>query len=281
MITGSTLETIYNNIVTEIDTMSNLAELTPINSYQNLLSQLNTESQVGVNSLLTYTVAYNEWMTEQNIINFYNEINSLLSRVGYGQSQWLIDRILEFQLGDELLINTSTYELYYETVDTSKQIILSCSVEEVVPGILIKVRRKDTDVLTTIELEQLKAYISKIKVMGQVTSTLSYEGDKLKLIGKIIYNAQLNMSTVKSEVESAINGYIAGLPFNSTFITSKLIDTVMSVNGVRDFQITTLQAKDYIKSYSNVVNQYITTSGYLTIDPSFTLSDNLTYTSLK
>lgn len=279
--TGQTLTQIYDSITTEIQSMSNLQSLTPISSFQDLLQQLNSTSKVSVSSLLTYVVAYSEWLTQNNMINFYNEIENKLSEQGVGDEIWLEDLSLAFQEGDMLLYDSTSNSYQYENINTSNQIIKSVSVKENDYGVLIKVRGRDADLLTTEQLRQFNDYLSKKKILGQKISVLNVPADNLKFVGTIKFNAQLTESSVRSSVESVINDYIENLEFGSIFLKSELIERVMGVCGVRNFTITTLEGKSYSGTYATITDEYEAYSGYLSVDGSFPLSTNLTLIPIK
>lgn len=257
--------------------MSNLSELTTINSFQDLLQSLNSTSKVSVSDLLLYNVAYSEFLLENNIVNLYNQLEELLNRTGYGQAQWLIDKALEFQSSDILLLNPDTYELYYSTINTDKQVVGYAAALETDTGVLLKIRGKNSDLLNSEELTQFSDFISKIKIMGQRISILNIPADSLKLVGEITYSAQLSLATIQSNVETAINNYIENLEFNSTFIKSQLIEDIMVLNGIKNVTFSTMEAKSYSSGYVSITDTYEAVSGYLKIDPAFPLSSNLTY----
>lgn len=275
--TGITLQQLYNNILSESQNMTTLSGLTTVNSYQQLLSQLNSTSQVDPASLFYYVIANSEYNLQQNLINFYNELETLKNRSGYGSYLWLQNLALQFQLGDIAIIDPTTYVVGYTTIDTSKQIIQYASALETQNGVILKVRRLSTDVLSTEELAEFTSYINQAKIIGQRISVLNQPADLLNLQGTIVYNSQLNKSDVQTNVEAAINSYIASLPFASTFVIAELISAVLSVNGVYDFQISTIQGKTYNGAYSNITYTYVSTSGWMETDPTYSLSQYILY----
>lgn len=277
-ISGATLATIYNNIINEKNNMTNLAQLTPISSFQNLLQNLTTTSQVDEGSLLFYCVAYNEWLLEQNLINLYNQLDLLSQRTGYGSSSWLCEQALLFQINSILQINPITYALSYPTTDTTLQVVGYASAQETDTGILMKIRGKNVNVIPTEQFNEFTAYINKIKILGQRISIINDYPDLLKIYGTVIYNAQVNLSTIQTNINNAITNYLSNLNFNSIFYTSNLIQVILNVEGVYDFQYSSIQGTPTTPfNYVNIVGSYTTLAGYMTIDPAFPLSGTITY----
>jgi hypothetical protein len=271
---GLTLQQTYDQLISEKALFPYLSSLVTINSYQNLLQKLQTTSEVAVSDLLLFIVAYGNWTLSNSMVQFYSELETLKSRGSVGGKEWLLTLALAFQNGDMLVVN-SLKELVYETENIDKQIILSASAEERENGIILKVRRKSSDVLSSSELEAFKSYISQTKIWGTKINVISQPADELNVTAAISYNSQLILVDVESLVNTAIEDYLDNLDFGGNFIKAQLIENVMAIPGILDFNISVLESRAYGGTYAAITN-YVSEAGYLKLDTA-----TLTYTAVK
>ena len=291
-----TISTIYNQMITEKETFSNLNNLSPtaqINPAQSLLQDLTSMSKVAIWRLLFYVVAVSIWIFENQIENIVNQaIPSTLP--------WWNKNIKAFQFGDSLVWNGQAY--VYSKIDTNKQIVSQCAII-VSNGIFYIKVATGTTTLSPLENEQiaaLEAYIDKVMPAGTSYLIISDVADILQLAYtvyidtlKIYYNSTnpsdpLNGSLLTDStvfpVNDSINNYIQFLDvndFNGKFFVAKLTDSIKSTDGVINVVANTVKATYGIISYSDILattsQSYITHAGYLKIDPSYPLTTAITY----
>jgi hypothetical protein len=288
---------IYNQMITEKETFSNLSNLSPtaqINPAQSLLTDLTSTSKVAIWRLIFYVVSVAIWIFENTI---ENEVSSSKSAT----VAWWVNVVKAFQYGDSLVWNGDEY--IYQTIIPSHLIITQCAVNSANGIIYIKVAT-GTETLTPLtctQLSALDAYIKLIAPLGTVYSIINNSADLLKIIytvyidPTIIYlntsdptdalNGSLIVNNTVFPIVDSINNYIQyldALSFNGTFYVSNLTNAIRLTPGVFDAIAEEVKAKYGDLEYSNILatssRSYITNSGYLAIDPSYPLiNQNIIY----
>jgi len=276
--TGRTSATIYEEIVNEIQNMPALSALQPdIDSQQTLLDDLTNESKVATWRLWAWVQAYTTFIMEGNMETFTNTVNDIKNDATVSSLAWYVDKAESFQYGDTLTISGANYAIGYQSVDETKQIIEQAAAVEIEGKLILKIKREDTDILSTDELNAFNSYINKIKIAGTRLQVWNYQADEMKLYMNIVYDPQTSLADVTSDVESAINDYIVNIPFNSIFIVSELIDEIQAVDGVKDPQFISGYGKQWNGTYSEFEHTYTALSGYAEIDSATPLSGTLTF----
>lgn len=259
------------------------------------LDNLTSTSQVSIFGNIFYVTAVEISILEQLIDAYIANIESIINEQAIGSTAWLRAKILEFQYGDYINLDTTTFAISYPTIDETKKIITRCSVKEA--GNLIvnaKVAKSDPpEALTGGEVSALQGYIDVIKPAGTQINIVSLAPDKLYIAGNIYYNGQYS-AVIQDNVEAAITTYMANLSsatnFNGSVKISSLIDAIQAVEGVTDVNLTEVDARadtvDFdertiIYSLSTGVNdrEYSTYAGYIieedTTDETF--ADTIAY----
>jgi len=278
--TTRTLDTIFTNLLTYKDTIPELTGLnTTIANVQDLLDKLQSDSSVSIWVMELYIVAYSQWVLENIIQTQVNEIETIKNAALVGTFNWYSLQATKFQYPDNITVDSSTdFVPKYSLIDAAKQIVAQASALEVSGKLILKIRGRDNDVLTTPELNAFITYINKIKFVGTKIAIQNIESDKLKLIATIKYNGESNINDLKNNVTTAIDNYLLNLPFNSALLRNKLIDEVQNIDGVIDIEIDTLQARpNSISSFVNIQHRYNSLAGYIRIDDNFELDTFLTY----
>ncbi len=281
-----TIATIYNAMVLEKETMTQLNALQPnIDSSQTLLADLTTASRVAIWRLMFFIVSVSIWTLEKLFDEHVAWIENRALELIVGTVKWYNTISLEFQYGDSLVLVGDTYQ--YSPVVEANRIISLASVNEVGGQVLIKVAKLSGSTpipLTTPELDAFKYYINKRKFAGVIINAISRAADQLKIQYKIYYNPLVITSTGESisspgnfPVEDAINNYIKNLPFDGIFKITDLTDKIQLAAGVVDPVFQTAEVKYGANPYTLMVDKYNPNAGYLEIDPSNPLSSTLTY----
>jgi len=276
-----TKKSIDENFIDILITKDSLPEImtelqSNISDEQTLLTELTNDSAVARWVLYAYTVATTQDALETSISNFVSEVNTAISAIFYGTPKWYIQKTLEFQYGDVLLENEFG-NYYYETINEGNRIIRSCTVELINGATILKVRGKDSDILTVDQMESLFSYLVKLQTNNNI-NIRNENGDRLKIIANVRYNGQNEITTIKSKVEEAINSYISDIDFDSIFVRTNLIDTVKKVDGVLDFEINTLESRSFnVEIFTPIVHNAISGAGYFVVDENYPLSTFITY----
>lgn len=282
-----TVQEIYNEMVAEKETMTNLSALQPnVDSFQTLLTNLTSASSVAGWRLLFWAIAYGIWLVETLFDEHIEWINNRALEITTGTLPWYARMALAFQFGDSLTFLNDKYQ--YTTINASNQIVKLAAVNEVGGVVILKVAKLDGSnqpiELSAPELSSLEAYIAKVKFAGVRVQTVSRPADLLKLYFKVYYDplvlsptGELISSPGTFPVETAINNYIKSLPFNGVYSTTELTDRIQAATGVLNPVHESSEKKFGAFAYSPLVDYYNPNAGYLKIDPAFPLSDTITY----
>lgn len=262
------------------------------------LSGLTSNSQVSIYGNLFTVNAMETAILEQLIDAYKVQFEESIKAQAIGSAPWLRAKVLEFQNGDYVELNTTDFTIAYPTIDETKQIITRCSVKET--GNLIiqaKVAKSDPPVaLSGGEKTALEDYLSIIKPAGIRIDVVSLTSDKLYVNGTIYYSGQYS-SVIQTNVEAAITAYMENLSsvenFNGVVKVTDLYDAIQAVEGVEDVNIieigarpdtTTFASRTVIYKLSTGVNirEYETLSGYIVEETTSgqTFADTLTYTAV-
>ncbi len=271
-----------------LDTKATLSEL----------DGLTSNSQVSIFGQLFHVTAVNIAVLEQLIDAYIAEIETIINAQAIGSIPWLRAKILEFQYGDYVELNTTTFEIAYPEVDETLKIITRCSVSE--SGNLIvqaKVAKSDPPVaLSGGEQTALSDYVKVIKPAGTQVNVISLDSDKLYIEGVVYYSGQYS-SVIQTNVEAAITTYMADLSsadnFDGVVRVLEIQDAIQEVEGVVDMRLTEISARpdttDFasrttVYKLSTGVNlrEYETASGYIVEEDTAgdLFADKITYVAV-
>ena len=176
-------------------------------------------------------------VTIENIFdNLKIEVNNIITATKYGTAAWYVSKLFQFQLGDELNVETGSYDV----IDESKQIIKRASFVEEAGILILKIAKQDNDILvplTGTEITQVESYIDKIRVVGTDYNLVSLNADELIVQGTVYYDGIFDLNTIQTNVEAAINNYLGNLAADGYLVRNEIEKAVRSVGGVNDFVI--------------------------------------------
>ena len=277
---------IYNEMILEKETFSNLNELQPnIDSGQTLLADLTTTSKVAIWRLIFFVVAFGIWSLEKLFDIHKSEIEQRATEIIPGTPSWYHRISLEYQHGDSLVFVNDQYK--YNPIVPANRIVQLCSVTEIGGETLIKVAKLDagsTVALTVSELNGFREYIKKMKFAGFQILPVSRDADLLKIHYRVYYNplvlnpdGSLISNPSVFPVNQAINSYCVGLPFDGIFSVTALTDLIQQSAGVINPVFESAEAKYGTNPYVAIQDYYNPNAGYLKIDPLFDLDTTITY----
>lgn len=262
---------------------------------QDALTELDSPSQVAIWRVWTYIQAVAINLLEQVIDIYQLAFEAKLVKAGVGTAPWIRDRVLEFQSGDN--VSYADGIISYETVDTTKQILTRCSVnQDSNRQIKIKVAKSEPPVaLSAAELLELQFYGLQIHFEGTQWVFVSGDADKLYILGTVYYNGQY-AANIQANVIAALENYCSTLSsatdFDGTVLVSAIETVILQVPGVTDINITEIAARAdatpwasrtviYDLSAGTNLRTYTTTTGYIVqeTDSGHTFADSLTFTA--
>jgi hypothetical protein len=215
---------------------------------------------------------------------FKIEIESIASSATVGTVDWYVATIKLFQFGDSLILQGLKY--VYPILDTTKQIVKRCAIEEKQDGSLrIKVAKVDSSnnliALDTVsEVPALISYIKKIRFAGTRFTVFTNNGDYLKVFYTVYYDPIISIATLQMNVETAIVAFVTNLNFNGELLVSKLTDVIQTVTGVKDVVFVSGEASFNGVNYNSFTRLYVPDGGYFVIDPNNPLVNTITYISI-
>ncbi len=262
------------------------------------LVNANSNSQVSLLGNILFVTSVEIAILEQLIDAYILQIETIINAQAIGSITWLRAKILEFQYGDFVELNTTTFEIAYPVVDEALQIITRCSIT--VAGNLIvqaKVAKSDPpEALSGPEQTALNSYIDVIKPAGTQVNVVSLDSDKLYIEGIVYYSGQYS-DDIKTNVEAALSSYMANLSsaenFGGIVRVTEIQDAIQSVAGVEDLNLsqiggrpdlTVFASRTVIYKLSSGVNlrEYETAAGYIVEEDTAgsTFSDKITYVAV-
>lgn len=214
-------------------------------------------------------------------------LNKIADEAVPGTPAWLQRTVKKFQFGDTVQVN-SDLTISYPTLDTSKQLITQCSIQENLQDreVLVKVATGATAAtlapITAQQLSSLKAYIQKVKFAGIRINTISLQADRIYAQLSVYYAGELDPQVVKDAVIAAISVFLQSLAFDGQLYLSKLQDAIQAVPGVNDITLDTIICRPYSTDITSVSLQpvdrvYASQAGYVIPEDtaSYTLNDSI------
>ena len=276
------IDAIFQELLIEKQELNSLNGLVSggITDENSLIQALET-SKVAEWILWCYNMATQIHLTEVRTLTAIEDIDEIFEIKRVATDGWYIEKALEFQVDDDLIIDPITYQVRYETIDEVSQIIGSCTTKAVSNQLFLKVRRKDTNILTTDEKTQFENYMDTLKIAGTQIIVENFEGDEFTLNMTIIYDGTKNVIDVQSQVEATINDYLNNLEFDSKFITSALIDRLQALDVLIDPRFDSGSVIDSLGNDVAFVHEYTTNAGWGRINTLTPLSATITYIPRK
>lgn len=280
-----TIQQIFDEIITEKETFSSLDLLVPNpDSAQTFLTDLTTASKVAIWRLIFWVIAFEVFVHEQLFDKHVADIEKRALEITPGVTRWYVNEAKKFQNGDELEFINEIF-VYDDTTSTealAKQIIEQASARDINQLVTLKVAKDDgaggLEKLTTAEKTAFEAYLDQFKIAGTKTIVISDDPDTLKLA----YTIEFDPLVLKADgtliedgtspVQVAIDGYIEGLPFDSTFRVQDLTDAIQLARGVVNVIADVVEAKFGLLVFEDILATLTQTnlpnSGYYVTDPS-------------
>lgn len=178
---------------------------------------------------------------------FRTEMDETADKITPGTARWYAEQCRRFQNGHELLFDENTAQLYYAVDDPAARIVSIVAVVEGEKSLIIKAAKIDDNgaivPLTSDELLNFTGYLDSIKFAGIEVTAVSTSADKLRYDLEVFFDPTVPATTVRSRVETALEGFRSELGFNSMLYPQKLVASVMAVDGVVTADLKSIQRK--------------------------------------
>lgn len=261
-----TIEQIFDEIITEKETFSSLDGLEPKpDSSQILLADLTSTSKVAIWRLKFRVMAFAIFVHEQLFDQHVIEVEDRAKEITPGVTRWYVSEAKKFQNGFELefINDIFVYEDTTSAAAIASQIIEQASARDLNQIVTLKVAKDDglggLEKLTTPEKTAFEAYVDQFKIAGTKTTVISDDPDILKLAYTIEFDPLVMLANGtliedgSSPVQEAIDGYIEGLPFDSTFRVQDLTDAIQLARGVINAIADVVEAKFALLNFEDVL----------------------------
>lgn len=266
--------------------------LDDVNADPVLSQNLTSSSKRAIYRLWSFIVATAIGIFEQIIDVFTAAVEAKVAQAAPGTPTWLQAQVFNFQYSSTSpqVIQLINLAPQYPVVDPTLRIITRCSVTtDISNTVTIKVAKSNPpQALTSGELSALQSYINTIGTGGVSYNCLSQDPDRLYAQAQIFYSG-LFSSVIKSNVITAINNYLAAIPFNGRIKVSDLELAILAVDGVQDVILQNVVARPAATAYpggtalvtgNTLASRYWPTlAGYAISEDTVggTLADSLTF----
>ena len=200
---------------------------------ESALSGLTSTSQTSKWNLFFFIVASCIAIFEQLQDLFKSDLETIAASVAPSTPQWTRNKVLKFQTGDVAELNTSTFVIEYPVINEANKILTRCAVVTA-PNrtVLIKVAKNEPPVpVSSGQLAELNTYIGTFNPAGIAYIIVNENSDKMEVVADIYYNGQY-ANVIEANVTTALNNYMANLPFNGTISTQAVVDAMQGAEGV-------------------------------------------------
>lgn len=219
----------------------------------------------------TNIFAYAIWIFEGIMDLFKTDINTTIQTKQPPTIDWYYEKVLEFVSGQSLEVDPTTGILGYSGTGSSTPTVSQALLIEENGTLKIKVAKGSGDELSALsdeELQNLQAYIKRIKAPGTSINTSSGEADSILYDLTVIYDPQYSSSDIQTAVETALDDFRNDTNFSSYVYRSGIIAKLLSVTGVLACDFDTLKGKEDGGAYpgTDVFDFYELQAGYFNYD---------------
>lgn len=244
---------------------------------QELLKFVANTSKRAIWRQWTFNTAVAIALSEQKIDVLQAKIDAVVAKAAPATPNWIQDKVLNyFQYDPNVpqVVKLVDFIPKYAIEDPSLRIITRCSVVTLTSYIVqVKVAKQNPPVqLLTAEEDALKTFLKTIGIAGVKYEIVNLPSDKIYIEGEIKAFGSYS-AVMKTNVITAINNYLASIPFNGIVKVIDIEKTIRNVEGVDDVILKNVRARNYsqvfpigtllINNFTLVKSFYETLSGYI------------------
>lgn len=242
-------------------------------------------SSVSLENILFYIIAACCHVLEVFFDTHRSEVDAKISRAVVASVPWYHKMALQFQYGDVLVFDEATQQYVYRSEDIKKKKVKYVAVRDRGTSIQILVSGEKDGRPTPLSDEVLtafKSYMNRIKIAGVILAIRSLPADLITVtatihIDPLVIDKQgIRIADGSKPVEDAVENYLKGILYGGTFNKTKLVDAILSVDGVSDVELSSCNySTDEGKNY-----KIISGNNYVAVGGSFVasgLSNTLSY----
>lgn len=225
----------------------------------------------------TFNIAVSIALCEQQIDVLQAQIDAVVAKAPAATSAWIQDKVLNyFQFDPNVpqVVKLVDFVPKYPIEDLSLRIITRCSVVTSSSYIVdVKVAKQNPPVqLSVNEYNALVTFLKTIGIAGVDYNVINRVSDKIYIEGQVKYFGSYS-AVIKTNVISAINNYLASIPFNGILKVIDIEKTIRNVEGVDDVLLKNVRVREdgtllpsatyLINNFTLVQSAYPTVAGYI------------------
>lgn len=210
-------------------------------------------SSVSLENILFFIVAACCHVLEVLFDQHKADVEEKISMAVVASVPWYYKMALAFQYGDSLVLNETTQQYEYATIDESKQVVKYAAVRDKGTSVQILVSGDEGGnpvALSNDVLAVFKQYMNRVKVAGVILNITSKPSDSLSITANITVDPLVLdesgalLSDGSKPVETAIREHLKHIIYGGTFNKTKLVDAIQAVEGVIDVELGICQYID-------------------------------------
>lgn len=205
-------------------------------------------SKVSLEAIWIYIVASAIWTHEQLWSLFEQKIGTLIASSKVMSIPWYYNKALEYQDGDDLILDRDTMKYEYSSIDPGKRIVEYVAIREEINQLGVMVLKiyysgKNKEPLSKEKQSGFETYMRKIGAAGTHFQFLSQNPDTISFTMDVYYNPLVMRSdgallaSSEKTVEKSITQYLSSIEYGGVFYLSKLMDAIQASEGVSDIVI--------------------------------------------
>jgi hypothetical protein len=211
------------------------------------IPELDSKSVTSIFGKLAEAIAQVVDTTLAEQTNTKSIITDVVTNQSYGHDDYYTKAALAYQVGDDLSIDQYG-NFYYATVNDQNKIITQAAFKATLVGLttsmVLKVAATDASTgllipLTSLQLSDFNSYIGNFEIPGLPLTIVSEIGNLLVFNAAITYNKTYNLTTLQSNVLTALTNFKKDFAFNGLFFNYALENyLVTNVPGVTDVYLS-------------------------------------------
>lgn len=210
-------------------------------------------SSVSLENILFFIVAACCHVLEVLFDQHKADVEEKISMAVVASVPWYYKMALAFQYGDSLVLNETTQQYEYATIDESKQVVKYAAVRDKGTSVQILVSGDEGGnpvALSNDVLAVFKQYMNRVKVAGVILNITSKPSDSLSITANITVDPLVLdesgalLADGSKPVETAIREHLKHIIYGGTFNKTKLVDAIQAVEGVIDVELGICQYID-------------------------------------
>lgn len=213
------------------------------------LTEFQNSSKMSILDAFTWVTSACIWAFENILDVFKVDLAKDLQNRINGTPAYYANALLKYQSGDSLEMNEEGTAFSYPTIDETKRVVTRVSYSEhqeegfYDKQLMLKIATGEPGAYERVSDEELlaiRAYFHQIAFAGTHATIVSRKGDVLIPRVTVYHDGALSEDEVYTNIENALNNFIANVSFDGAIYTQKIIDAIQRAEHVVDVHISPL-----------------------------------------